>query len=399
MEQTTVQPPCTTQVRTDTAEYAQQKRLPSLDGWRALSIFMVLADHTRWYAQGFPKSLFPASFWLVDGDLGVRFFFAISGFLITRLLLQEWNSTQTINLTHFYIRRCLRILPVYFVFLLTVYILAQSTGSPLNSRSWGGCLTFTRNVFGIDGISSHLWSLSIEEQFYLLWPTTLLLLLAKRNLRILLGTTLFIILLAAMFRGTANMNILPEYYPTLHLPESLITKLGFLAVIIAIRFFSYADSLAIGCLAAILLAHKGAEVRAKLTTQPRLVAGIASACILIPHLLNHLLPAPPTFCEQFGNSFQAVGFSALLLQSILLPEFAIYRLLNWKPVVQIGILSYSLYIWQQLFWSAPKGLGLDNIWWCGFWIPPLFLIAALSYYGLERPLMKLRTAFRPKTAE
>jgi len=92
------------------------RRLPSLDGWRAVSILIVLGFHCT-FASGFPSALRPVFHWLFDGSLGVRFFFVISGFLITWLLLCEHEQRGAINLRSFYIRRALRILPVYLVFL------------------------------------------------------------------------------------------------------------------------------------------------------------------------------------------------------------------------------------------------------------------------------------------
>src|SRR5882672_7119385 len=78
-------------------------RFPSLDGWRAVSIILVLGEHSR-QTGGFPKSLDPLFKWLFDGDLGVRFFFVISGFLITYLLFREYDQTGSVSLRKFYIR-------------------------------------------------------------------------------------------------------------------------------------------------------------------------------------------------------------------------------------------------------------------------------------------------------
>gem|GEM_PF-7076820 len=101
-----------------------------------------------------------------------------------------------------------------------------------------------------------------------------------------------------------------------------------------------------------------------------------------------------TWLLELGSSLQAFGFSIFLLHSVLKPKAMFYRALNWKWIRQIGVLSYSLYIWQQLFWSPPHIFGLERFWWAGLWIPPLFVVAAISYYGLERPLLKLRNHFR-----
>jgi peptidoglycan/LPS O-acetylase OafA/YrhL len=91
-------------------------RLLSLDGWRAVAIFIVLGNHST-FAAGFPNGLKPFFYWFFDGGLGVRFFFVISGFLITWLMILEKDKNGSVDLRKFYIRRGFRILPVYFAFL------------------------------------------------------------------------------------------------------------------------------------------------------------------------------------------------------------------------------------------------------------------------------------------
>lgn len=155
----------------------ESSRLPSLDGWRAVSIAIVLAAHSS-YLAGFPAGLkFEVGVLTDAGDLGVRFFFVISGFLITWLLLGEHaaSSGRGISLKSFYIRRVLRIFPVYFFFLAVVLCLQMVTPFSQDTRTWLGNLTFSTNFFGDGRLTGHLWSLAIEEQFYLLWPGTFLL--------------------------------------------------------------------------------------------------------------------------------------------------------------------------------------------------------------------------------
>ncbi len=356
---------------------------------------MVLGAHVT-YATGFPNGLKPLFNWLFDGNLGVRFFFVISGFLITWLLLQEWNQNRSIDLRNFYIRRCLRILPVYFAFLLVLWLLQYFGGLEQSGLTWIGCLTFTRNTFGNAPLSAHLWSLSVEEQFYLLWPATLLLICTRNNLRLLMIVVVSFILLGPMFRGAIAIGIYPEY-PTLHVPQALVPRVIFFVSVVAGNFFKFIDALSLGCLAAILLNYQPAVVRAGLGVRPFLAATVAAVFIVAPHVLIRLLKSPPVLLDQMGNTLQALGVSIFLLHGVLMPGWGLYRALNWAWVRQIGILSYSIYIWQQLVWGSPKGLGLDHIWWMGLWIIPLMALALISYYALERPLMRLRTFYRLKS--
>lgn len=100
------------------------------------------------------------------------------------------------------------------------------------------------------------------------------------------------------------------------------------------------------------------------------------------------------FTVPFGNTLQAIGFAILLLQSILFPQ--IFKPLNWPAVKTLGVLSYSIYIWQQLFWQNPESFGFQKVWFMTFpgWFLTTGLVAVFSYYGLEKPLMGLRAYFR-----
>jgi len=136
------------------------KRIPSLDGLRALSILLVVIGH--WAGTyGFPVALSYAF-------LGVRIFFVISGYLITTLLLQERSQTTTISLSEFYVRRAYRILPAATVFLATMLITRRQ------ELTWYHAAMAVLYLADFDPTRpmffGHLWSLSVEEQFYLLWP-------------------------------------------------------------------------------------------------------------------------------------------------------------------------------------------------------------------------------------
>ena len=143
--------------------------VPSLDGLRAVSISMVIVGHASlaWHGHGLGRL----------GGIGVDLFFVISGFLITLLLLRERRRNGSISLRAFYVRRCWRILPAYLVFLGALFVLSVFGVVDLTERDWAGALTYTVNFRpGTSWVMGHLWSLSVEEHFYLLWPVLLLLL-------------------------------------------------------------------------------------------------------------------------------------------------------------------------------------------------------------------------------
>ena len=198
------------------------KRIPSLDGLRAISILMVVVGHMGKSGHG------PRIFWDVYAALGVKIFFVISGYLITTILLREHERTNTISLRDFYIRRAYRILPAAFVFMLLMSAIYWQ------QVRWWNLAAAVFYVANLDihrpWIFGHLWSLSIEEQFYLLWPGAL-----KRWYKHRKGFLVGVCFLAPLCQVVA-------YYFKLggKLPATLPTV---------------ADNLAAGCLVAVFAPH------------------------------------------------------------------------------------------------------------------------------------------------
>lgn len=369
---------------------ALSSRLPSLDGWRAFSIMIVLGWHTV-HASGFPQQQEKLFGSLFDGHLGVRFFFVISGFLITWLMLQEEKKTGTVNLRSFYIRRSLRILPVYGAFLVVLAALQYFTPFHQNHLAWIGNTTFTTNFLNDGHTTSHLWSLAVEEQFYLLWPAIFVFFRPQAKWGRMLGLFAFTILVAVANRFIWGRS------PQSPVLQSLFSEWS---------FFNNVDSLCLGCVLAVLLMRQQQVVRSLMLARPLLVLALGVGLVLLPNGINwvltqHILPALPAkafWAVHFllGRTLQSVGFAVLLMQSIMAPRWGFYRLLNTSAVCQLGVLSYSLYIWQQLFCTKEEVFGLSNAWWMShpFWLIPAAAAAVISYYGLERPLLNLRHRFR-----
>lgn len=151
-----------------------------LDGLRGVSILAVVADHAR---------LLPAR----AGFLGVDVFFVLSGFLITSLLLEEWQQARRISLKKFYLRRTLRLLPALFAALVLIdaytWIFVSPAYGAMSARDALTALFYSSNWVHImdvqrPGIFAHTWSLSIEEQFYLIWPLALIWLLRRTSSRL-----------------------------------------------------------------------------------------------------------------------------------------------------------------------------------------------------------------------
>ncbi|MBF0153681.1 MAG: acyltransferase [Magnetococcales bacterium] len=351
-------------------------RLPSLNGWRTVSITMVVGAHCT-FTPGFPHDLEGLFKWMFDGELGVRCFFLISGLLITWLMLIENRVSGQVHLGRFYIRRCLRILPVYVAFLLVLAGLQAFTPFAQETAQWIANLTFTTNFILGSWTSAHLWSLAVEEQFYLLWPFSFVMFgLATRFRRtfLILGTILILSSLSRLVTYT-QMSTSP-----LFCRSSLLNCM---------------DSLAIGCGCAFLLDRYPSILKRVLTTRPWKPALVALAMILTPYILVRLLILG-IVTVPLGSTLEVLGLAVLVLQSIFMPDWGFYRILNWRLVSNIGILSYSIYIWQQIFCTKPELFGLGPVWWISFpgWLVAVLVVSFVSYHGLERPLFNLRTRFR-----
>jgi len=202
--------------------------MPSLDGLRAVSLCLVLFGHLCGTPGFLPRS---AGSILGDlGNLGVRVFFLISGFLITMLLVDELNQTGSISLSRFYLRRTMRIFPAFYVYVAILWGTAALGCVRLLPGDLLHALTYTSNYHQHQSwLTGHLWSLSVEEQFYLLWPVVF----AFGGIQRAKWVAAITVLAAPLWR-TVMLVWLPE------------TQWG-----IGWWFPTIADSIAAGCLLAI----------------------------------------------------------------------------------------------------------------------------------------------------
>ena len=320
-------------------------RIPSLDGLRAISITLVVLSHlVQWQHVSLR---YVGSY----GDLGVHVFFVLSGFLITNLLLREHERSGTIDLRDFYIRRAFRIFPAALVFMAVVIVLYW------RQMRWYHIAAALFYVANMDitrpWVFGHLWSLSIEEQFYLLWPFALK---KWRRHRVAI--------LWCVFWGT------PVFRAAIHVFHIHGGLLGSLPV--------FADQLAIGCLLAIFASRL-----------PR-VNGYAALLMLAAIIFIPWFPAvnPTRTLFELFFLYPVLHFSiaGVVLHVIQVP----YRALNWAPIVWLGKVSYSLYLWQEVFCSNPA---LHR----GYLLAFLALgCACVSYYCVEQPLLRLREKLSAK---
>ena len=361
-----------------TAPLEQPHHIPSLDGLRALSVLLVIVLHTLLRNSLYKFIPFPLRL-LGNGALGVFIFFVISGYLITTLLLREQETTRALSLRSFYLRRAFRILPPLYAYILFLAILGVTGHLPgMNFHEAISALTLTRNYSHSVSLwaMEHLWSLCIEEQFYILWPTTLALCLLhrrdamgrRRATRIALA-----VLLAELFIRILCYRYAPAW-----------RNLG--------MFHMQADGLMFGALGALQQGHARFEIiYARATRWPWLLP------ILIFVALNALTVRFQNYWDlPLGMTLNGFFILMWLLWLTRNPASLQGRLLNQPIVAWIGRLSYSLYIWQTFF---THHLNIEvfghDAWYLNFpasWLC-IFAAATLSYYAIERPALRLRNVF------
>jgi peptidoglycan/LPS O-acetylase OafA/YrhL len=340
--------------------------IPSLNGLRAFSISIVIMSHANLREHFLDSNSLLSLF--TDGRFGVAVFFVISGFLITTLLLQEEEKEGRISIKRFYLRRALRILPAYYAVLLVYAILQWTSVLHISRVSWFTALTYT-TVFHQDGWeTAHFWSLSTEEIFYLAWP--------------------FIFAISRPVRHAFSWLVV-LYFAVLRLAQGVFPSadMGSLA----------GDAIMWGCIFALWQEEILGFLHRALNQ--------CRALIVLPFLMIFLLKmADHTQSNNLAfrilhsllgttvGSLADVCIGLIILISIHRTHNLWFAFLNYKWIHRIGILSYSLYLWQQLFFSPSIGTFSEF----PLNILLMFIAAGLSYGLIERPFLLLKAGLKPE---
>lgn len=328
-------------------------RIPSLDGLRTISIVLVVFGHLL--------HVLGVGHFGNFGNLGVRIFFIISGFLITGILLGEIEKTSTVNLLKFYFRRTLRIFPPYYFYLLVILatVLLGFISIPLKSLFFASIYA-TDYINPFDWYLGHTWSLAVEEQFYLIFPG-ILLLLGLRNTKFFL-----------LFLVTVNPLIRLVDYQFFGTDPIWVVK----------GFHANMDALAIGCLLALFYSrlHQNNFYLKLLESK---------VFIFFPAIIIIF-----NFQSEHPRLFLGVGFSIMNLLIALCIDWSVTnyktafgRFLNSSPMVTLGMMSYSVYLWQQPFFNPENSGILTRL---PFNFIALALMTIFSYYFIEKYSLKAR---------
>lgn len=323
------------------ARQQEMARISLLDGWRGVAILLVLFDHLQ------PHTLAGSVYKGFDylGVHGVALFFVLSGYLITGKLWGEFRQSGRLDLAAFYTRRAFRLMPCAWAYLLFLAVCRV-----LTTREALGCVFFFRNFITVrtSALSNHYWSLSIEEQFYLLWPLLLWMLLRRSGPRMAFGVAALAACALAIWRFWAHGQLSTEP----------------ITATFATQF--HADALLLGCASAFVPRRFASTPVVRMAIAPVLAALIL--CIL------ELRRTVPMY-ESLLIAFLIWGTSSARFP-------VISRALEFRPLVQLGVISYSIYIWQQ---PAACILG-EPLWSSAVKLAAVIFVGVLSYYGLELPI-------------
>ena len=346
-------------------------RIPGLDGIRALAALSVVFTHLSIYKTLQDNGILSASVInSINGAAGVQAFFVLSGFLITHLLISEYEKYGNISLYNFYIRRSLRIFPLYFLVLMLV-CLAQYFGEQVaNSKSILFATFYSYNFIPkawYSGVLGHTWSLAVEEHFYLVWPFIFISLAPKfRNLARVLATFFIVSFFIALM--LSNWQWLNETF--------FVKRWSFIA----------GANIAIGALLAMLLSGEDSNCRIK-TLSSTSVALFFGVMLIFSEVW---LKGTNYFFTQY---LRAMGFAVLVGWLFLNQNSFITRSLEIAPLSYLGKISYGIYMYQGFFLSTGPYRATSQTW------PPeqniglilLIIVAPLSYKYFEKPMLNMKS--------
>ena len=353
--------------------------VPGLDGIRGIAVLIVMIYHCGIYFNDY----------FHGGVIGVDIFFVLSGFLITSLIVREFINTSSFSFANFYIRRFLRLAPALLLVLLFVSLinLVIYDWQKLISNLAAVSITlFSASNFSIMfkiydlGYLATTWSLSIEEQFYLLWPVTLFILLRTIPNRFALATVaLALTLLAGWVRGYMIIND----YSFVRIYYGLDTR---------------AVALMIGCVLGIVLSFELLNPRLIGVTS-RWLTVISPLGVMCLPLISLYINLPDKYMRTPDTSTYWGLFAVEIISAIIILDISInnrsivHRLFSIKWLGWIGSISYGLYLWHYPLLLLFKRLGFNQLQIVIFGTLATFLIATSSFYFIEKPVLKLKNTY------
>jgi len=351
-------------------------RVPAFDGLRGIAVLLVLTSHL-WIILPDQTGAAIIDGLFDGGFLGVDLFFVLSGFLITALLLNEQLDHQRVRFGSFYARRALRLLPALFA-LLAIHMIYVAVAEPYTfAREFANAraaVFYYANYYAVwhllDAVGDlgHLWSLAVEEQFYLLWPAILVLFLGVRRPTGYVATVLVAAIAVVAVRRAVLWEGGTGWLPLFNRTDTRV------------------DSLLVGALLASLWVRGRTPVKG-LVPAAWVATGILLLCV-------EFARGDEAFVFLGGFTLVAVTAAVLILATID-SDWPGNRVLALAPLVAVGRVSYGLYLWHvPVFWAVSR--------WGSTWpdaarvavaLGATGILTVLSWFLIERPALHWKHRF------
>ncbi len=358
--------------KTEDTGRASFRHFPVLDGLRGIAILTVMCYHLEYLVPSihmFSKG----------GFLGVDLFFVLSGFLITSILIREHDLTGKISLLAFYIRRTLRLVPALWFFLALLYFAGNLLLSPVQADVIYGQGNFIYAIFyvmnwqsatgAIAGNLNHIWSLAIEEQFYIIWSLLLFTAFVRSLSRkqIAAGTAIIVagLIIQRAIRAANGASIEVLYYST-------DTRI---------------DAILIGCLASMMFCWRLVpSAFFKTRAFGRLTAGAAIVAFSILMTFDH----EDTLLYLGFISLYSLSVSIVMLWLVTRDKTAVHKLFENSVLRWLGRISYGLYLWHFVFFEFAKNQFDDVSARVFVGVFSSLFVASVSFHLVESPILKLK---------
>lgn len=338
--------------------------IKGLNGIRGMAVLFVIFGHVEFWQRAGLANDFTLT--MLRGEFGVRLFFVLSGFLITHLMFVEVANNSNFNISRFWVRRFLRLMPLYYLSITFTLLLDVKGLINLPACSYGYAYFYAYN-FVTPGCAwsgfSHFWSLAVEEHFYFIWPVLVLL-----GFRV---GFFFAVMLVVLYVFYADLSSLFGVMRG-------INRWTFPAIV----------PIAVGCLGAYLVRSRYVGSLLAERDFSGVFVIFTFALILLPYLW-------PSLVNNYQTILQSFGLVGLFVYIYFNQASGLVRALEWSPLSALGVISYGLYVWQGVFtgngpyrqfssWPLSVDVGLFLT----------FLVAPVSYWYFERPFLKLKNKFR-----
>lgn len=389
----------------------KESHVPVIDSFRALSFLWVFGFHTLYILRYFLPDETIASFYkqtssltfLWRGSMGVDVFFVISGFLISLILMEEYDKSGKIAIGNFYKRRFLRLMPVYYLALLVILVGYPPEFEPFQSKngaaSWSNFLYVNNYVSYENQFMLWSWSLAVEEQFYLIYPLLFVLLIRKP--RVFLAVLVVTFLVSGGFRWMHSANVLlesPSFVKLLDVHSSYFDS-------IYDKLHMRMGAIVCGILAAVCYRRYRSTLSAFVLRKNALVVivielGLIAGLYVLAVYSNTEGFVGKLYLSQYRNMFSLLFTMLLVLYLCADSKQTIFRrLLTSKVWYPLAHLSYTNYIWHPmvlftfyfLLWRGDQHLsGADIAIVIATSYLVTMLLSVLSFVYVEKPFMRMR---------